>query len=344
MYSEALFLLSTSRVQNAFVACFCALPETTGEGISRILAELPAIPKQAEKDDTVTIRTLWRLCFCFLAVNGLLVGWGAGHRQRAELRVAFLDVGQGDAAVIESPSGKVLLIDTGGVFADGSDNEGRRTVGPYLRSRGIRRIDMELLTHPHADHIGGASALLERFPTAALLDNGQQTDSPLPAHLRTDAAERHVAYLAARQGQILDFQDGVTARILAPTEAETRGAPNNASIVLLLQYGRTTFLFTGDAEADEEADLLATHQPLPCDVLKVGHHGSRTSTTPSFLAAAHPRIAVISVGAHNLYGHPSAEIIDRLRDSGVKTYRTDQQGAVTCLSDGVTVHAESMNP
>ena len=292
----------------------------------------------------MTMRTLWRLCCCFLVVNGLLVGWGITHRRQAELRVVFLDVGQGDAAAIESPSGKVLLVDTGGVLADGSDNEGRRVVGPYLRSRGVRRIDMELLTHPHADHIGGAATLLERFPTAELLDNGQQTDSLLLTHLRTDAAEHHVQYLAARRGQTLDFQDGVTARILSPTEAETHGSPNNASIVLMIQYGRTTFLFTGDAEADEEADLLAAHQLLHCDVLKVGHHGSRTSTTPPFLAAAHPRIAVISVGAHNLYGHPNGEVLDRLRDSGVKVYRTDKQGAVTCLSDGLTVRTETMNP
>jgi len=290
------------------------------------------------------MRALWRVCLCFLVVNGLLVGWGLTHRRTAPLRVVFLDVGQGDAAAIESPSGKVLLIDTGGVFADGSDNEGRRTVGPYLRSRGIRRIDMELLTHPHADHIGGAATLLERFPTAGLLDNGQETDSPVLAHLHTDAAEHHVPYLAARRGQVLDFQDGVTARILAPTEAETHGSPNNASIVLLLRYGRTTFLFTGDAEADEKADLLTAHQPLPGDVLKVGHHGSHTSTTLPFLTAAHPKIAVISVGAHNLYGHPSLEVLDRLQSSGAKIYRTDKNGAVTCTSDGVTVHTEAMNP
>ena len=292
----------------------------------------------------MTVRTLWRLCFCFLVVNGLLVGWGVTHRRQAIMRVTFLDVGQGDAAAIESPSGKVLLIDTGGVFADGSDNEGRRVVGPYLRSRGVRRIDMELLTHPHADHIGGAATLLERFPTDELLDNGQQTDSPLVTRLRTDAADHHVRLLEARRGQTLDFQDGVTARILAPTEAETHGSPNNASIVLRLEYGRTTFLFTGDAEADEEADLLAAKQPLPCDVLKVGHHGSRTSTTLPFLAAAHPHIAVISVGAHNLYGHPSLEVLDRLREAGVKVYRTDQSGAVTCTSDGITVRTTSMNP
>lgn len=292
----------------------------------------------------MTIRGLWRLCWCFLLVNGLLVGWGLNHRQQAKLTVTFLDVGQGDAAVIETPSGKVMLIDTGGVLADGSDNEGRRVVGPYLRSRGIQRIDMELLTHPHADHTGGAATLLERFPTGALVDNGQAADSNSATHLRADASEHHVTYLAARRGQILDFQDGVTARILAPTEAETHGSPNNASIVLQLQYGQTTFLFTGDAEADEEADLVSTHQPLACDILKVGHHGSRTSTTPPFLAATHPHIAVISVGAHNLYGHPNEEVLNRLQAAGSRVYRTDKSGAVTCLSDGFSVHTNSMNP
>lgn len=292
----------------------------------------------------MTTRALWRLCLGFLILNGLLIGWGRLHRRPPLLTVAFLDVGQGDAAVIESPSGKVLLIDTGGVIAEGNDNEGRRVVAPYLRSRGVRRIDMELLTHPHADHIGGATTLLERFPTGALVDNGQKGDSSLPTHLRQEASAHHVPSLAAHQGQILDFQDGVTARILAPTETETHGSPNNASIVVRLEYGRTAFLFTGDAEAEEESDLIATHQPLSCDVLKVGHHGSHTSTTVPFLTAVHPQIAVISVGAHNLYGHPSPEVLDRLQTAGIKVYRTDQTGAVTCISDGVSVQTETMKP
>ena len=130
---------------------------------------------------------------------------------------------------------------------------------------------------------------------------------------------RHVPVKAARRGQSLDCGDGVTLDILAPTpleaqaEAETNGAANNASVVARLRYGRTAFLFTGDAEGDEEADLAANGLSLGCDVLKTGHHGSRTSTTPAFLARAHPREAIISVGRHNLYGHPSGDVLARLR-------------------------------
>ncbi len=290
------------------------------------------------------VRVLWRLLVVFVLVNAALVGWGRMHGRQGQLRVTFLDVGQGDAAVIESPSGNVLLIDAGGVSEDGSDNQGRRTVAPFLRARGIGHIDMELLTHPHADHIGGTAVLLEQFPTDQLLDNGQQTDSPLALRTLKDAHSRHVRYVAARRGQTLDFQDGVTARILAPTEAETDGTANNASVVVRLEYGRTVFLFTGDAEADEEADILTSGQPLTCDVLKVGHHGSHTSTTPAFLSATHPRIAVISVGKRNHFGHPNPDVMERLREEGAKVYRTDLDGAVTCISDSLTVRAETMHP
>ena len=141
-----------------------------------------------------------------------------------------------------------------------------------------------------------------------------------------------------------DFGDGVTAQVLSPTAAEASGPANDASVVLRLQYGRTVFLLTGDAEAPEEEDMLQSRQPLACDVLKVGHHGSNTSTTPAFLAAAHPHIALISVGAHNVYGLPSTDVIERLKESGAHVYRTDINGALTCLSDGVTVHAEPMLP
>jgi competence protein ComEC len=141
---------------------------------------------------------------------------------------------------------------------------------------------------------------------------------------------------------VLDSGDGVSAEVLAPSGLPSAETANDASLVLLLHYGRTTFLLTGDAEAPEEAEILATHPNLKCDVLKIGHHGSHTSTSPDFLAAAHPQYAVISVGKRNIFGHPSPDVVGRLRASGAAVLRTDRNGAITCRSDGINVKMETM--
>jgi competence protein ComEC len=296
-------------------------------------------------------RSLWKLLFVLLAVSGLLLGWNLTHRQGdGLLHVTFLDVGQGDSCVIETPSGKVIVIDTGEGGQEEGDDAGRKIVGPFLLHEGIGRIDTLILTHPHADHIGGAATLLRRFDVGLLLDNGEPTRSPLVTQYLEMAWTRHVPVKAARRGQRLDCGDGVMLDILAPTsleaqtEAETNGAANNASVVARLRYGRTAFLFTGDAEADEETDLATNGLPLDCDVLKAGHHGSRTSTTPAFLARVHPREAIISVGARNLYGHPSGDVLARLRAGRVHVFRTDLNGAIVCTSNGVVVCAQAMHP
>lgn len=285
------------------------------------------------------------LALLLLSYLFLLGGRVFGGRTAGTLRVTFLDVGQGDSAIIESPTGKVLIVDTGGLFADGSEDEGERVVAPYLHYRGRDHVDAIVLTHPHADHIGGATSLLREFSVGLLIDNGAPDHSPLTTQILTAAHERGVPTRAARRGEELDFGDGVTAKVLAPSPQETQaGVPNDASVTLRLEYGRTAFLLTGDAEAEEESEMLQSGQPLACDLLKVGHHGSHTSTTPAFLAAAHPRFAIVSVGAHNVYGHPSPEILARLRETGVRAFRTDKNGAVTCVSDGVTIRAEPMLP
>ena len=280
----------------------------------------------------------------FAAVQILLLIWRLiYHPAPPELRVTFLDVGQGDAAVIETPGGRTVLMDTGGRDIEGDNDEGRRTVAPFLRSRGVNRIDAMLLSHPHADHIGGAATLLNRFTVNLVMDNGQDADKPLVSEILTTAQAHHALYKTARRGQVLELGDGVVLRVLAPTETETQGPVNNASLVVRLEYGQTSLLFTGDAETDEERDLLTNgdRNALACNALKVGHHGSDTSTTPDFLAAAHPALAVVSVGKRNLYGHPRREILDRLAAGGVKTFRTDQNGAVTLISDGVRFRAET---
>ena len=288
------------------------------------------------------VRQHWKILAVFALVHLLLLVWRFTYHPKPDaLRVTFLDVGQGDAAIIESPGGSALVVDTGRIDTDGTDNAGRRILIPFLKSRGINAVGAILLSHPHADHIGGAAALLEAFPVGLLMDNGQDADAPLVVPILTAAQTHHTIYKTAQRGQEIVLDDGVILHILAPTEAERHGKVNNASMVLRLEYGKTVLLFTGDAEIDEEADLVASGSQLTADVLKVGHHGSDTSSTPEFLAAVHPRLAIVSVGLHNLYGHPRRDVLERLEAGGAKIYRTDKNGAVSCASDGNTVQCSA---
>lgn len=278
-----------------------------------------------------------------LLVLLLVVAVFSFRRPSQELRITFLDVGQGDAIILESPSGKVLVVDTGNITSDGEDDMGRRVVAPYLRQRGLNRMDMLFLTHPDSDHIGGAATLLEQFSTSLLVENGQFTrsDSPVVRRLLETVSSRRVPLKTAQRGQVVTLGDGVTVRVLAPTPAALAGPENDASIVLRVEFGKIAFLLTGDAGEIEEAELIAAKQPLGSDVLKVGHHGSLTSTHPEFLASVRPRFAVIPVGERNTHGHPRREVLQRLTDIGAKIYRTDRHGAVTFRTDGITLKAET---
>ncbi|CEK18337.1 predicted hydrolase (metallo-beta-lactamase superfamily) [Chthonomonas calidirosea] len=284
---------------------------------------------------SIAIRTYLLLLVLLLGISLILLGWSALARQGEKgLRVYFLDVGQGDAAVLATPSGRIFVVDTGRDNQETGEDMGREVVIPFFHVEGFTHIDALILTHPHADHIGGAATLLENLPCDALVDNGQSENSVEEAAYLAAAYRRHVPRIMPLPGEQIDCGDGVTLHFLAPTSAERSGPPNNASVVVRVDYGRTHFLLMGDAEAPEEATLLSEGQSLACDVLKVGHHGSDTSTTPRFLQAVHPKFAVISVGAYNLYGHPSPLVIERLRQAGIKIYRTDRNGAIEALSDG----------
>jgi len=258
------------------------------------------------------------------------------------LEITSLDVGQGDAAVIRTPHDHIILIDTGGELEHGggatsnAERAGARIVLAYLRRAGIRAIDLMLLTHPHGDHLGACRPIIDAMPVRLIFDSGQ----PYAGRAFTDCmqgAHAHaVPVVRAQRGMRWNTDDGVTLDILAPSLpplSDTGDDINENSIVMRLTYvdGSQPFreLFMGDAGEASEARLLASGVDLGADVLKVGHHGSRYASTPAFIAAVRPRIAIISVGRHNTFGHPALSTLETLTAARTTIYRTDRCGALT---------------
>jgi competence protein ComEC len=263
---------------------------------------------------------------------------------KGKLELTVLDVGQGDSLFVVSPHGRTLLIDGGGAFGGFTGHElhngidpGEEAVSPYLWSRGFQKLDVVALTHAHQDHIGGLAAILENFSVGRLWI-GREVESPALANLEKLARERKIPVVHELRGNKVSW-DGVEVQFLWPEVPlnEIGPAPkNNDSLVLRLKYGERTLLLPGDAEKQAESTMLDENNEavLHADVLKVGHHGSKNSTMPVFLAAVRPRIAVISAGEDNPYGHPNPELLERLETAGVRTLRTDRDGAVHVVTDG----------
>jgi competence protein ComEC len=263
---------------------------------------------------------------------------------KGQLEVSVLDVGQGDSLFVVTPGGKTMLIDGGGAFGGfpgreerGGIDPGEEAVSPYLWSRGFQKLDVVALTHAHQDHLGGLNAILENFHVGKLWI-GRDVSSAAMGKLESIARGKNILIEHELRGKHF-LWDGVSGDFLWPEIAPEEIAPaakNNDSLVLRLHFGERTILLPGDAEKQTERQLLAENSPgtLRADVLKIGHHGSKNSTTPDLLAAVRPKIGVISAGKDNPYGHPSAELLERLKNAGVRILRTDQEGAVRILTDG----------
>lgn len=250
-----------------------------------------------------------------------------GTAQAGTLTVTWLDVGQGDAAVIQC-GGQSMLI-------DGGKPEKSSYIYAWLQQHGLSYLDVIVATHVDADHIGGLSGALNYASVGTAY-------CPVTTGT-TETFQSFVKYLAQRGKQITVPTAGETfalggaqVQILGPLHRAEDS--NDNSIVLKVSFGASSFLFTGDAERAEEQDLLNAGVNLQSTVLKVGHHGSDTSTSYPFLRAVAPQYAVISVGAGNSYGHPTEAVLSRLRDAGVTTFRTDMQGEITAVSDGQTIN------
>ncbi len=254
------------------------------------------------------------------------------------LTVAFLDIGQGDAILIRSPNGMTMLIDGGN-----SDKDGREVIIPKLQEWGAERLDVMVATHPDADHIGGLPYVLENFDVGSVALTGQVHTTQVYERFLTDIRDFQVSAIPVRTGTAIPFDSAVSVEVLGPDDSfvQVQGDNNNASIVIKLTYGQAGFMFTGDAEGEEEAAILAGGADLRSTVLKVGHHGSRSSTGEAFLSAVDPQIGVISAGDGNRYGHPHQEILDRLNQHGVTIYRTDLSGTITLTTDGATISVET---
>jgi len=254
---------------------------------------------------------------------------------RGTVEVVVIDVGQGDAVAVRSPRGRWLLFDTG--TEAGSGDPGEHPVVRALRARGARRLEALILTHAHLDHIGGAEAVLASFDVGAVYDPAQPAPSAAFLEVLETAERRGVPWRAARAGARLVL-DGLEVAFLWPEEtAPPEVDPNETSVVARLSFGAWDALFTGDQYKEVERHLADRVGDL--EVLKVGHHGSDTSTDSLLLARGSPEVAVISVGRGNRYRHPDPEVVERLEQSGARVLRTDVDGQVTLLAraDGSTV-------
>jgi competence protein ComEC len=278
-----------------------------------------------------------------IAVGAIaLLAWSPSAVQRGsgEVELHLLDVGQGDAVAVRSPRGRWVLVDAGRSWSSG--DAGRATVIPYLRRLG-GPLAMLVLTHPHADHIGGAASVTRALRPAAVYDAAFVAGSATYRALLGEVARVGARWQRVRPGERLDV-DGMVIEFLAPDSAWTVSLsdPNAASTVVRVRYGAVRMLLTGDAEAAEEAWLLARDPgAVRAEVLKVGHHGSRTSSTPEFVDAVAPRLALVSVGVGNMYGHPSPEVMERLTAVGATVLRTDQLGPIVIRTDGARIAVEA---
>jgi competence protein ComEC len=287
----------------------------------------------------------WRsAAIAMIAASSLLVLWPVRPSfHKGVLEVTAIDVGQGDSLLIVTPEGKTLLVDAGGPIGGPRANDSQFDVGEdivsqYLWWRHIRRLDAVALTHAHSDHMGGIPAVLNNFHPKALWV-GHNPMIPEYRALLSDAREEGIPVRRLAAGDRFLFGE-MHVRVLAPFADYQPGvrASNNDSLVMRVRYKKTAALLEGDAEAPIEEQMVQT-EPLAASLLKVGHHGSSTSTIPTFLDAVHPAYAVISVGRRNPFGHPRVSVLDELGAAHVRVYRTDTMGLSSFLLDGKTVRA-----
>jgi len=275
------------------------------------------------------------------AVIGIAALEVAVRRPPGHLRIIHFDVAQGDGALIELPHGTRMLIDGGG-FVGSPTDPGERVIVPFLENHRIGHLDTIVLSHPHPDHFTGLASVSARLPTDQLWDTGQgEREGVGGAYAELLRHVPNVLHPDALCGS--RTVDGVRITVLAPCpDASSDKNPNDNSFVIRFEYGRRSFLFMGDAEREEENELLRLSSDLlRADVIKIGHHGSRTSSSPPFLDRVQPQVAIISSGVRNRFGHPHPLTLVELEKRAIRTLRTDREGAITIETDGEALSVKS---
>lgn len=253
----------------------------------------------------------------------------AASNSGGDVKIEVLDIGQGDASLIYTKD-EIVMIDTG-------DIDERDRLVKLLKERNITSIDKLIITHPHADHIGGAYAVFKNFKVKEVYDNGDTTTTKTYQTYLKNIKQQNIAYHQLKAGDSIDFGSGVSFKVFSPTEKMLKSDDdlNNNSLVGQLRYKDFTMLFTGDSERGAEQNMVKEYgSELQSDVLKSPHHGSRTSSSDSYLKAVKAKDVIISLAADNEYGHPHKQTLDRYKKYDMNVYRTDKDGTVTVLTDG----------
>lgn len=275
------------------------------------------------------------LVIFILSLSLILTGFTLDKAQTPKpknLEVYYIDVGQGDSIFIISPEGKTILIDGGEKDSDVTD---------FLKSRKIKTIDVLIATHPHLDHIGGLVNVIKNYDVKSVYMPKATHTTKTFENLILAIKGKGLKIKPVYEGVTLPFED-INAVFVAPQKDIKNDNLNEYSAVLKLTYKNTSFLFTGDAENGSEQRMLSSKQNIKADVLKIGHHGSKSSTSTTFLNKVNPKYAVISCGANNKYGHPHDITIKKLNNNKIKTYRTDKDGTIHAISDGKNIKFETI--
>lgn len=248
-----------------------------------------------------------------------------------EMLVHFIDVGQGDSIFIQSPNGKTMLVD-GGVKGAGKD------IVAYLRSLNVSKLDYVVATHPDADHIGGLITVLNSMSIKNFVDSGKVHTSQTFEEMLMLIDSKNIPYTVPQIGDLLPFDDALKVEVLAADE--TASDNNEASVVLHITYNDISFLLTGDAGISGEKEMMKRGD-VQATILKAGHHGSNTSSSPSFIDAVYPQVTILSYGQDNKYGHPHAEVIESLQGVGSEIYGTAEAGTIVVKTDGATFEVDA---
>ncbi len=268
-----------------------------------------------------------------LFLTAVFVWYAVFKEGRSGLEVDFLDVGQGDAIFIQAANGNQVLLDSGPnkkVLAELSK------VMPFYD----RSLDMIIESHPDNDHIAGFIDVFRRYNISSVLESGVQADTPVYEELEKTIKDKNIQKILAKRGMRINLGDDIYLDILLPVVNVSTFSPHDGMVVLKLNYGKNSFLLTGDMEKKMENYLVSIDNNLKSDVLKIGHHGSKTSTSEALLGYVNPDYAIISVGKENKYGHPTQEVLERLNQFKIPILRTDEKGTIKITSDGESLHID----